>query len=312
MAQTIAGLTPLLRRYSHALLGAWPPAPRRQGGTRPRFDQDADDIVHEALLELWRSGARGFSLSNGASDPVANPLADSEDGLRLALYRRLTILARRHVTAQAAAERHSATCLDSEAEDIAPTPHFAWAPEKRALPRIPLELRAVLALISLEGLTYAQAGVVLDMAPDRILARLAVARARFAGEIAGAPRAHLVAVAPCDMRAGQRPISEGELHRFVDDLLGDARRDAVLGFLESNPVAARRVAEWRRQSERLRQAFAPLMGAPVPVSLDFAPRESGAARGWRASASPRHGFLGRIAALFGPPDLRAGAASGPL
>ncbi|HUO54508.1 MAG TPA: hypothetical protein VMU18_07200, partial [Rhodoblastus sp.] len=179
MSDAIVSITPQLRRYAHAALGCWPPAPRRPGETRPRVDQDADDLVHDALLDCWRAGARRQGD------------AGADDGLRLALYARVTALARLHV-ARNAAQSLAASGQDDVAEaPAAPMTHIPWAPELAALPRLALDLRALLALVTLERLTYAQAGAVLDMAEDQVLARLTVARARFASEIAGVVRTHL-------------------------------------------------------------------------------------------------------------------------
>ncbi|MCI4679269.1 hypothetical protein K9U39_10815 [Rhodoblastus acidophilus] len=283
MGETIASATPHLRRYAHALLAALPlPAhsPRRDGVPPARADQDADDLVHEALLGFWRAGQRGLDASPGKD-------------LRLALFRRVTLRARHHFADKAA----EILAGESRVEPLAPAgeraAHFAWAPEASALPRLPLDLRAILALIALERLDYAKAGIVLDMTPERALARLVVARARLAGEMAGAARPHLVAAT----------MIESDLHRFADDLLGAPRRAEIAAFLATRPDAARRVADWRRQSERLRGAFAPLMRQPPPLSLDFAALETGF--GTRRHAAPPRGVFRRLAAFFSEPAGRS-------
>jgi DNA-directed RNA polymerase specialized sigma24 family protein len=276
MEAYIVDQTPRLRRYAHALLGSWPAPPRgahgvgAQGAGAP-VDQDADDLVHEALLGFWRAGLRRTSAIAGRNAPCS-----LGEALRIALLRRVTALARDHIALKArviltGSGRKEASEPPSDAQG-----HFAWAPEARALPQLTLDLRAPLALIALEQLDYAQAGAVLDMPAERILARLAVARARLAGAISGEARSHLLALpsradAMVEAAAGWSggPLSEGELHRYVDDLLDSRRRDEVAALLEARPDISRRASEWRRQSERLRRAFEPLMREPLPLLLNF-------------------------------------------
>ena len=63
--ETIAvDLTPRLRRYAHALLCSWPASPR-SGEAGSRVDQDADDLVHEAMLGFWRAGICRTGLAGG-------------------------------------------------------------------------------------------------------------------------------------------------------------------------------------------------------------------------------------------------------
>jgi DNA-directed RNA polymerase specialized sigma24 family protein len=305
MGETIVSLTPQLRRYAHALLGSWPPAPRRPDETAPRVDQDADDLVHEALLGFWRAGLRRFG------DP-----APADEALRLGLYRRVTALARRHLMRRAAETLASGGCEDNEAPRLESRVHFAWAPEAHALPLLALDLRAPLALVVLEHLTYAQAGRVLDMPAESALTRLAVARARLATGISGVSRSHLITVPRSDDCAETPhldggPVTEGDLHHFVDEQLGETRRGEVVAFLEADPETARRAAEWRRQSERLRRAFEPLMRETLPLSLDFAAPEE---RLWSEArrAPSRSGVFGRLAALLALPSTPMRSAPQPF
>ena len=282
VGEAFVGAAPRLRRYVHALLAAWP---RGDGGLSPRADQDADDLAQKALLDVRREGS------------AAGPPRDA------VLFRRATVLARRHVAGKAGKIlaggghlREEAVSGDSPSHFS--SRHFAWAPEARALPRLPLDLRAILALVALERLSYAEAGRALDIPEERALARLAVARARLASEISGAGRPHLVALV-----AGGRNEAESDLHRYADDLLDEARGAKIAAFLETSPEAARRVAEWRRQSERLRGAFAPLMELPLPPSLDFAAPEAFSQP--RRRAAPGRGVFRRLGALFAAPAQRA-------
>lgn len=276
MEAYIVDQTPRLRRYAHALLGSWPAPPRRAqaagaGGAGAPVDQDADDLVHEALLGFWRAGLRRTSAVAGRNAPCS-----LGEALRIALLRRVTTLARDHFARKA---REILTGAGRKENNESPSDaqgHFAWAPEARALPQLTLDLRAPLALIALEQLDYAQAGAVLDMPAERILARLAVARARLAGAITGEARSHLLALpsspaSTLEAASGWSggPLTEGELHRFVDDLLDARRREEIAALLEARPDISRRASEWRRQSERLRRAFEPLMREPLPLLLNF-------------------------------------------
>lgn len=85
------------------------------------------------------------------------------------------------------------------------------------------------------------------------------------------------------------PISEAELHGFVDGGLERSRYAAVQAFLAASPANAARVETWQRQNEIIRAAFASMKVAPLPLS--FA-ESSGAAQaafpgGWRSEASSR-------------------------
>jgi DNA-directed RNA polymerase specialized sigma24 family protein len=297
VGERFVGATPRLRRYAHALLAAWP---RDDGGASPRADQDADDLAQKALLDVRREG----SAPGPACDAV--------------LFRRATDLARRHFAGKAGEIHVGGGQIREEAAsgewpgqvssgqvssgDFSSghfaSGHFAWAPEARALPRLPLDLRAILALVALERLSYAEAGRMLDIPEERALARLAVARARLASEISGVGRPHLVALAP-----GGRNEAESDLHRYADDLLDATRGAEIAAFLETSPQAARRVAEWRRQSERLRGAFAPLMALPLPPSLDFAAPQAFSQP--RRRTAPGRGVFRRLGALFAAPSQRA-------
>jgi anti-sigma factor RsiW len=84
------------------------------------------------------------------------------------------------------------------------------------------------------------------------------------------------------------PVSEAELHGFVDGDIDRGRREAVQAFLAASPADAARVETWRRQNETIRTAFAPVeTGA---WSLPLAPSAEGVvatrpAAGGQAEAS---------------------------
>lgn len=63
------------------------------------------------------------------------------------------------------------------------------------------------------------------------------------------------------------PVSEAELHGFVDGGLDRARSEAVQAFLAASPADAARVETWRRQNEKISAAFASMKTSPLPWSL---------------------------------------------
>jgi anti-sigma factor RsiW len=85
------------------------------------------------------------------------------------------------------------------------------------------------------------------------------------------------------------PITESDLHAFVDEALGSQRRIEVTNYLANHPEVAQRVQSYRRQREELRAALAPVAEEPVPPELNLvrmmeANTTSRAAR-WRAAAA---------------------------
>jgi anti-sigma factor RsiW len=57
------------------------------------------------------------------------------------------------------------------------------------------------------------------------------------------------------MTERKSPISEVELHSFVDDQLSREERARIARALENNPEQAALVQEWRKQNEGIRQLF---------------------------------------------------------
>lgn len=66
-----------------------------------------------------------------------------------------------------------------------------------------------------------------------------------------------------------RPISEDDLHAFVDGVLSDGRRAEVEAYLESNPEMAERYARFGAQRDALRAALGPIADEPVPPGLNL-------------------------------------------
>lgn len=119
-----------------------------------------------------------------------------------------------------------------------------------------------------------------------------------------------------------RPVSEEDLHSYVDDRLDPGRRAAVQAYLEAHPETAAQVADYREQRLALRGAFAPAAETPLPPELNLermiAAHRHKAHRsfaGWRVAASlvltltlgAAVGWLGRGLSL--PPQTGIAALS---
>src|ERR1700752_708681 len=65
------------------------------------------------------------------------------------------------------------------------------------------------------------------------------------------------------------PITEDDLHGFVDQLLDSARRSEVQTYLDDHPEIAARIAAFSRQREALRIAAAPIADEPIPPKLNL-------------------------------------------
>jgi anti-sigma factor RsiW len=65
------------------------------------------------------------------------------------------------------------------------------------------------------------------------------------------------------------PIGENDLHAYVDGQLSAERRGAVERYLEENPEAAQRVADYQMQREVIREAFAARSAEPLPPELSL-------------------------------------------
>lgn len=63
------------------------------------------------------------------------------------------------------------------------------------------------------------------------------------------------------------PISDHELHAYVDDALTAARRAEVDAWLATNPEAAERTRAYAEQKQALGQLFDPVLAEPLPAQL---------------------------------------------
>lgn len=84
------------------------------------------------------------------------------------------------------------------------------------------------------------------------------------------------------------PVTEDELHAYVDNELPAERRDAVEAWLASHPDDAARVASWRAMGDALHAKYGKVSDEPVPsrLSLDALARP------------PRRWMMGAIAATL--------------
>ncbi|HZZ33990.1 MAG TPA: anti-sigma factor [Phenylobacterium sp.] len=65
-----------------------------------------------------------------------------------------------------------------------------------------------------------------------------------------------------------RPITEEDLHAYVDGWLDDARMAAVRGYLRDHPELAETLAAYDADRGTLREALRPFAEAPLPPTLD--------------------------------------------
>ncbi|MBB3149841.1 anti-sigma factor RsiW [Phyllobacterium trifolii] len=85
------------------------------------------------------------------------------------------------------------------------------------------------------------------------------------------------------------PITEDDLHAYVDGVLNDTRRAEVTAYLEKHPEIADRIQSYSVQRAALRSGFDPIAEEPIPTKLNLrhmidAPRQNRASS-WRAVAA---------------------------
>jgi anti-sigma factor RsiW len=66
-----------------------------------------------------------------------------------------------------------------------------------------------------------------------------------------------------------RPITEDDLHAYVDHVLEPERQAEVADYLGAHPEVARRVAAFSDQRSLLRAALAPVAEEPLPAKLNL-------------------------------------------
>ncbi len=86
------------------------------------------------------------------------------------------------------------------------------------------------------------------------------------------------------MMESRVPVTEDELHAYVDGELPAERRAAVEAWLAVHPEDAAQVAQWRAQADAIRARYGAIANEPVPARFDLddlaQPR-----RNWRAIAA---------------------------
>lgn len=68
------------------------------------------------------------------------------------------------------------------------------------------------------------------------------------------------------------PVTEADLHAYVDGLLSEPRRAEIEAYLAFRPAEAERLNVYRAQNEALRALFNPVLDEPVPHRLSSRPR----------------------------------------
>jgi anti-sigma factor RsiW len=80
------------------------------------------------------------------------------------------------------------------------------------------------------------------------------------------------------------PVTEDELHAYVDGEIPADRRDAVEAWLAAHPEDAARVAAWRAQAEAIRTRYGAVASEPVTSRFDL-DQLARSGRSWRAIAA---------------------------
>ena len=80
------------------------------------------------------------------------------------------------------------------------------------------------------------------------------------------------------------PVSEEELHAYVDGELAEDRKVAVEAWLANHPEDMTRVNAWRSLAEAIRTRYGPVATEPVPARLSLRQIEH-AGRSWRSMAA---------------------------
>jgi anti-sigma factor RsiW len=111
----------------------------------------------------------------------------------------------------------------------------------------------------------------------------------------------------------ETPVTEAELHAYVDGGLDPDRRAAVEAWLAARPEEAERVADYRRLTDGLRGAYDPVLAEAVPqrfVRTGIRWRRHAVAAGWLAIGVAVGGIAGwelRDARVPALPGADAGA-----
>jgi RNA polymerase sigma-70 factor, ECF subfamily len=156
-------------------LGQFTPRLRRFALTLTRSQVDADDLVQSTLeralayLQQWERGTR-------------------LDSWLYRIAQNLWIDQRRRARLRGSTESADAMLLTGEDGREINERHLMVRDAIRALASLPEEQQAVLALVSIEGLSYEEAAKVLNVPIGTVMSRLARARRAVAAQVLGTPR----------------------------------------------------------------------------------------------------------------------------
>jgi anti-sigma factor RsiW len=70
----------------------------------------------------------------------------------------------------------------------------------------------------------------------------------------------------------QHPITEADLHAYIDGVLPPSRRTEIEMYLAQRPEEAKRLQAYQQQKDELRALFNPVMNEPIPASIPTRPR----------------------------------------
>jgi anti-sigma factor RsiW len=69
----------------------------------------------------------------------------------------------------------------------------------------------------------------------------------------------------------ERPVTENDLHAYVDNQVDASRRAEIERHLEQHPEAAALVSDLRRLDQSLHTLFDPVLAEPIPAVIQFPP-----------------------------------------
>lgn len=104
------------------------------------------------------------------------------------------------------------------------------------------------------------------------------------------------------------PLTEADLHAYVDGDLSPSRQKEVEAYLDAHPEAAAEVEDYRRMNAALHQLYDPVLDEPLPAQLAVRPAR---ARLWRAAAAVAWMSLGGLIGWSLQPDMLVRLAGEP-
>ncbi|MBV9236310.1 MAG: anti-sigma factor [Xanthobacteraceae bacterium] len=110
-----------------------------------------------------------------------------------------------------------------------------------------------------------------------------------------------------------QPVTEEDLHAYVDGELAPERREAVEAWLAAHPDDTARVGAWRAQAESIRSRYGALASESVPARFDVA-RLSRRTWPWKsiAAAAAVAFLIGGSAGWFGRDMWSEQASASPF